>query len=271
MERRDFLKGVFGTSAAVVALGDLSPVYATAQTPKALEAVAIRLTDIVPDPSGRDVNCYSDNSLVATTHPIRMCEYVLDRLNAMLGDHPRILAHHPIETARHFGGLDLNRGLARGQRDGHRPGGTVWSYAPGPERWKSPRLVTLAHQIGVVFPIPSRVNDERREMYNPMSDRIANVPVFEPMAVELKKLDPAIEHLRDEILARKMNVFTPEFYMPVFGPPDGHPSEACVGMASQDYGLAIRLVRALTATELLLRIDLLGGTFPTESVTQSDV
>lgn len=145
---------------------------------------------------------------------------------------------------------------------GKRIGETITSFAPGPEDWKPVAPVVVTDQIGICFKAPSHRTADRLEVYDLSLDRMFNVPEIVADPIELAKLEPAIEAMRDRIVHRGLNVFTAELPQPRLGAPHGPAAEGCATMVSRTHGMAVRVIRAIQVDDLMIRFDLLGGRYP---------
>lgn len=153
-------------------------------------------------------------------------------------------------------------------RDGLRIGHTVTSYQPGPESFNPPTIVTISHQVGEIIVVPSHRTEGRRTAYDFSSDRLYDVPDVVADPVEFAKLEPLAKRLSARIVAANINVFSPEMLLPRLGGMSsigGPDCEGVAGIASRNYGLALRVVRQLCKDDLLMRVDLIGGRYPEPS------
>lgn len=145
---------------------------------------------------------------------------------------------------------------------GRRIGETITSFPPGPEVWRPVAHVVVTDQIGICFKAPSHRTENRLDVYDVSVDRMSNVPEIVADPIELAKLEPAIEAMRDRIVHRGLNVFTAELPQPRLGAPHGPAAEGCATMVSRTHGMAVRVIRAIQVDDLIIRFDLLGGRYP---------
>lgn len=153
-------------------------------------------------------------------------------------------------------------------KEGKKPGMGVYAFNPWSEDLGSPALVTLTEPIGALFRVPSQLTGGRTELYQVLRDELMNQPERLPLPVVLSQLSPVIDHLSDQIVKSRVNVFTSALYMPRFNP--DLDVEGCVGFASRRSGLALRVVRCFTATDLMMRVDLLAGRYPESQTVNTE-
>lgn len=241
MDRREFLKATFAASAVTVALSESvsMPVVVkrrieeTADGPLPQMVAQQREVLRVTGEGTTDLSAIAQHLLIAVSHRLDFHDFVSTLSESM----------------------DRHVSESEGQGVGH----TVFAYEPGVERFTGAERVVLSHQISALWEVPRRFTGSRREFYDLQTDRMNNGPEIEAVPIVLTQLDPIARYLSDQIVENRVNVFSPSLYMPKMS----GSVEGAVGFASRTYGLAIRVVRCIGPEhELMMRADLLGGTFP---------
>lgn len=251
MERRNFMKAS-GMAAAVGAMFEtLSPVLRAASPDGSLpNPTRVPGVEWTAEPKPDDVTSIQYPAM--TKSVALVAQWIIEQLAARL-PYPCVVADTmPLVEGQH--GQWAGSGL--------RIGNSVMSDPPGAEEWQPKQTVVLCDQVGVVVIVPSHLSRERRESYDILSDAVREVPVMVADPLDVTKLAPVVAQLQDQIVEKRLNVFTGQILLPNVGGEVGPDCEAAATVVSRKLGLAVRVVRMCGREQLLLRVDLLGGVFP---------